>query len=131
MQCMDETVWTAILCLGFFLAGLLLGMRRRTPGRSPEAKAATVKSADLYIGNLSDGTSEEDIRKAFSRFGDVKDVRLIADRTSGGQKGFAFITMGNIEQAQASVRGMDSQSLNGQRIVVSEARSRRRRNGRR
>lgn len=115
------------LCLASFLLGLMAGRRRRGPGQSPEAKAVSVNSPDLYIGNLPDDTSEEDIRKAFSRFGDVKDVRLITDRTSGSQKGFSFITMGSVEQAQEAVRGMDGKDFSGQRLVVSEARSRRRR----
>ncbi len=115
------------LCLAFFLLGLLAGRRRRGPEQSPEVKAVSVKSPDLYIGNLPDDTSEEDIRKAFGRFGDVKDVRLITDRTSGSQKGFSFITMGSVEQAQEAVRGMDGKDFSGQRLVVSEARSRRRR----
>jgi len=115
------------LCLASFLLGLLVGRRRGGSSRSPEVKASSVKSPDLYIGNLPDETTEEDIRKAFGRFGDVKDVRLIMDRISGSQKGFSFITMGNVEQAQAAVRGMDGHDLGGHKLVVSEARSRRNR----
>ena len=121
------------LCVASFLLGLLAGRRRRDGGssRSPEVKASSVKSPDLYIGNLPDNTTEDDIRKAFGRFGDVKDVRLIMDRISGSQKGFSFITMGSVDQAQAAVLGMDGHDLDGHKLVVSEARSRRNNRGRR
>ena len=81
------------------------------------------------MGGLADDTSEADIRKTFERFGQVKDVRVVNSRADGTNKVFAFITMGGIDQAQAAVDGMNGRDLNGSKVIVSEARSRRRRGG--
>ena len=61
----------------------------------------------------------------------MKDVRVVNSRADGTSRVFAFITMGGVDQAQAAVDGMNGRDLNGSKVIVSEARSRRRRSGRR
>ncbi len=134
---MSLTTFVAVVSLAWFLIGLLLGMRlrggRRGSGSSGSssgfsgAGGGRVNSAEIYVGGLADNTTEADIRKAFERFGQVKDVRVVNSRADGTNKVFAFITMGGVDQAQAAVDGMNGRDLDGSKVIVSEARSRRRR----
>ena len=132
---MSLQTFTAVVSLAWFLIGLLLGMRlraRRGSGGasgSSSAGGGRVHSTDIYVGGLADETTEADIRKTFDRFGQVKDVRVVNSRADGTNKVFAFITMGGVDQAQAAVDGMNGRDLNGIKVIVSEARSRRRRGG--
>ena len=53
----------------------------------------------LYIGNLSWGTTTEDLKSHFEQFGAVSDAIVITDRQSGRSRGFGFVTMDNDEEA--------------------------------
>ena len=125
---MINTYWHSVgslaaATLAGFLAGLLAGRRWRThrsnnrPFRTPE----------LYVGNLADDSTDQGIRKHFEKFGEVRDVRLISGRSGDdGQKSFAFITMGSVESAQSAANSTNGRDFNGRKLVVNEARSRRR-----
>jgi cold-inducible RNA-binding protein len=83
----------------------------------------------LFVGNLSFDTTENDLQDAFAAHGSVTDVNLVTDRMSGRSRGFAFVTMGTPEEAQAAIQAMNGQSLQGRAISVNEARPREERSG--
>jgi len=74
---------------------------------------------NIYVGNLSYGLSEADLRSAFEAHGEVESARLITDRETGRAKGFGFVEMGNADEAQAAIS-----ALNGRALNVNEARPR-------
>ena len=76
----------------------------------------------LYIGNLSPGVSEEDLRLLFSQTGAVTEVKLMLDPTTNRSRGFAFVTMATPELAAAALRNLHCHSLGGRNITVTEAR---------
>ncbi|KAM9455896.1 U11/U12 small nuclear ribonucleoprotein 35 kDa protein [Clarias gariepinus] len=45
----------------------------------------------LFVARLNKTTSEEDIRAVFSRFGDIRRLRLVRDAVTGFSKGYAFV----------------------------------------
>ncbi|HCC68068.1 TPA: RNA-binding protein [Patescibacteria group bacterium] len=78
----------------------------------------------LFVGNLSWGISDEQLREAFSAFGTVEEAVVITDRQSGRSKGFGFVTMSTEEEAQKAIEGLNESELDGRAINVSEARER-------
>ena len=78
----------------------------------------------LFVGNLSWGISEEQLREAFGAFGTVDEAVIITDRQSGRSKGFGFVTMSTDEEAQKAIEGLNESELDGRAINVSEARER-------
>ena len=78
----------------------------------------------LYVGNLSWNTSEEGLRDAFERFGELGQVRVITDRETGRSRGFGFVTYQNPEDAESAISEMDGTELDGRSIRVNEARER-------
>ena len=76
----------------------------------------------LYVGNLSYETTEEDLRTIFGNHGEVESVSLIKDRDTGRSKGFAFVEMGNSEEATEAMSGLNGTDLHERRIKVDEAR---------
>ena len=116
--------------LAVFLMGVLAGMRvgkgRQGGGRGANGGGSSnrpVRSADLYIGNLTEDITGEELQKHFGKFGDVKEIRMVPPR-NGESKTFAFITLGSVESAQSALNGMNGRDITGRKIVVSEARSR-------
>ena len=79
---------------------------------------------NIYIGNLSFETSEEELRNAFKTYGEISTVNIITDRDSGRPKGFAFIEMPTKEEATAAINGLNGQEINGRALTVNEAKPR-------
>ena len=119
--------WISVSAAGLaiFLAGVLAGMKlnvRRGNGSNGGGNRQ-VRSPDLYIGNLTEDIAGEELQKQFSKYGDVREVRMVPPR-NGETKTFAFITMSSVEAAQGAMNGMNGKDIGGRKIVVSEARSR-------
>jgi cold-inducible RNA-binding protein len=76
----------------------------------------------LYVGNLSYSTTEDDIRDAFAKIGEVTSAKLIIDPTNGRSKGFAFVEMASDEDAQKAISTLNGTDLQGRTINVNEAR---------
>ncbi len=79
---------------------------------------------NIYIGNLSFDTTEEQLRQAFEGFGEVSSVNIIKDKYTGESRGFGFVEMPDGEQAKSAITGVNSQELNGRTLNVNEARPR-------
>jgi RNA recognition motif-containing protein len=79
---------------------------------------------NIYIGNLSFDTTEEQLRQAFESFGEVSNVSIITDRYTGEPRGFAFVEMPDKEDASSAIAGLNGQELNGRTLNVNEARPR-------
>jgi RNA recognition motif-containing protein len=79
---------------------------------------------NIYVGNLSRETTEEDLRHAFEGFGQIASATIIKDKMSGRSRGFGFVEMPNKAEAQAAISGLNGKELKGQRIIVNEARPR-------
>jgi RNA recognition motif-containing protein len=130
---MQNVVWhniggVAAAVLAGFLAGLLTGQKVRFPRKGAVINNdRPFRTPELYVGNLPDDANEGGIRRHFEKYGQVRDVRLISGRAGeDGPKTFAFLTMGNPDMAQAAALGTNGREFEGRKLVVNEARSRRR-----
>jgi RNA recognition motif-containing protein len=83
----------------------------------------------LYVGNLSFSSTSETVREAFARVGEVTDVHIVTDRTSGQSRGFGFVTMGTPAEAQKAIETMNGANLDGRPLRVNEAEERPQRGG--
>jgi RNA recognition motif-containing protein len=79
---------------------------------------------NIYIGNLSYDTAEQDVRQAFEGHGEVTNVNIISDNHSGVSKGFGFVEMPTKEEANAAIQALNETEMHGRTIKVSEARPR-------
>ncbi|MCX6813715.1 MAG: RNA-binding protein [Candidatus Azambacteria bacterium] len=79
---------------------------------------------DIYVGNLSYETSEDELKQTFEQFGQVASVRIVKDKFSGDSKGYGFVEMASKEEAAAAIAGLDGKELNGRTLKINEARPR-------
>ena len=79
---------------------------------------------NIYVGNLSYSTGNDDLREAFEQVGAVSDARVMSDRETGRSRGFGFVEMPNNDEAQSAISKLNGASLQGRTITVNEARER-------
>lgn len=84
---------------------------------------------NIYVGNLSAKTTEDELRQAFEAFGDVDTAKIIKDNLTGRSRGFGFVEMPNQEQAQAAIAEMNGKEVGGSALTVNEAKPRENRGG--
>jgi len=76
----------------------------------------------IYVGNLPYQITEDELRDAFTPYGEVTSAKIIMDRDTGRSKGFGFVEMPDSTSATAAIEAMNGQSLQGRDIRVNEAR---------
>src|SRR3989442_15510357 len=77
---------------------------------------------NIFVGNLSFGTTEQDIRSLFEAHGSVDRVNIVTDRDSGQPRGFAFVEMTNDAEGDRAIGAINGQELGGRSLNVNEAR---------
>ncbi len=79
---------------------------------------------NIYIGNISYQTTEDEVQTLFGEHGTVDSVHLISDRETGRSKGFGFVEMPNDEEAKKAIEAVDGSEFGGRQLKVNEARPR-------
>jgi len=83
----------------------------------------------LYVGNLPESATEQDLADKFAAYGIVKSVKLITERYSGRSKGFGFIEMMREAEAHAAIDSRNGTDYEGRPMKVNEARTPQKRYG--
>ena len=78
---------------------------------------------NIYVGNLTLETTEDNLRQAFEAFGQVLTVNIIRDKITSQSRGFAFVGMPTDTEAKAAISQLNGTELNGQTISVEEGRA--------
>ena len=79
---------------------------------------------NIYVGNLVDDITEDELKGVFSGFGEISGVNIVKKKTSGQSKCFAFIEMPNKEEADKAIKDLNESELKGSKIKVNEAKQR-------
>src|SRR6476646_2460923 len=84
---------------------------------------------NIFVGNLSYQTTQDELYAAFSAYGAVERVSVVTDRDTGQPRGFAFVEMTNRNEAGNAISGLNGTELDGRALNVNEARPREERGG--
>ena len=76
----------------------------------------------IYTDNLSLEVTDDDLRLAFEKFGQVESVTITKDKLSGKSKGFGFVTFKDDESANKAISEMNDKEVEGRNLKVNEAR---------
>lgn len=79
---------------------------------------------NIYVGNLSYQASDDDLREAFEKFGQVSSAQVIKDKFTGRSRGFGFVEMPSNEEGQKAIEEINNQDIAGRPVRVNEARPR-------
>jgi RNA recognition motif-containing protein len=78
----------------------------------------------IYVGNLPFDVTSDDLRNEFTPFGKVDSAEVIMDRATGRSKGFAFVEMPTVNEAQAAINALNGKMMKERAMTVSPARPR-------
>ncbi len=79
--------------------------------------------ARLYIGNLPHLTAELELQTWIEQNGfKVESVQVIRDLDTGASRGFGFVELPEVRNAQEAVDALNGQKMEGNNLRVSEAR---------
>ena len=84
---------------------------------------------NIFVGNLSFNTNEDELRQAFEGYGQVDRVSILTDRDTGRSRGFGFVEMANDEDGEKAITALNGSSIGGRTINVNEARPKAERGG--
>lgn len=84
---------------------------------------------NLYVGNLTFSTTENDLREMFAPYGAVERVSLVTDRDTGRSRGFGFVEMSSDAEAAAAISALNGKDSGGRALTVNEARPKTERSG--
>lgn len=121
----SSLLWLLIGFLAGFLVGGAKGKTNRNPRQRNRTKVEGKSNGDgveLYVGNLSYDMTEEQLRKIFEKFGQVKAARVITHHATSRSKGFGFVTMSERPRAMAAVEALNDKDVQGRKLRVNEAR---------
>jgi len=109
-----------------FAAGLLLGGLLNRPlskAKPLPTVGDTGEMATLFIGNVAYKASEQEIRAAFEKFGEVLAVRLVIDKRSGRPRGYGFVEMA-ASGAERAIAELNDTEFAGRTLKVNVANER-------
>ena len=95
-----------------------------------EERLRIYKDRNVYVKNFADGTTDEDLRKAFEPFGKVESARVMVERredpatgkTELKSLGYGFICFSNKEDAKKAVTAAaEGQQMMGRNLTVAIA----------
>lgn len=77
---------------------------------------------NIFVGNLSFNTNEDELRQAFEAYGQVDRVAIMTDRDTGRSRGFGFVEMASNDDGEKAIAALNGAQLGGRTINVNEAR---------
>lgn len=77
---------------------------------------------NIFVGNLSFNTGEDELRQLFEQYGQVDRVSILTDRDTGRSRGFGFVEMANAEEGDKAIAALNGTQYGGRTLNVNEAR---------
>jgi cold-inducible RNA-binding protein len=77
---------------------------------------------NIFVGNLSFNTNEDELRQLFESYGQVDRVSILTDRETGRSRGFGFVEMASNEDGEKAIAALNGSQIGGRTINVNEAR---------
>jgi cold-inducible RNA-binding protein len=77
---------------------------------------------NIFVGNISFQTTQDELHAAFAQYGNVDRVNIVTDRDTGQPRGFAFVEMPDQQEAETAIQQLNGAEMNGRALNVNEAR---------
>ncbi|MBR1609375.1 MAG: hypothetical protein IJ678_07140 [Kiritimatiellae bacterium] len=124
--------WIALIVFFALSAAIAFSLRRpagsRKPRRGDRPRASGVpgRTADgdveIYVGNLSYDVTDDMLRSEFAKFGIVRSARVVTHRPSGKSKGYGFVAMPHVQEANLAISKLDGTEIAGRKIRCNVSR---------
>ena len=92
--------------------------RQQSAGAPTDAVALIGQTAKLFVRNLPFVTTNDDLLSLMKAYGDVEDVRVVRDKSTGASKGFALVQFKSAPDAVAAYQAMDGEAFQGRLLHI-------------
>lgn len=120
---MSITLAIIVIFIVLILALLIARRQRRKARLKGVAGEAGAENRQIYVGNLPYQVTEQNLKDFFSKYGNIQQVRIIRNYSSGRSKGFGFVTYGSLEDTKKALASHGEQ-YQGRTIIVRIAKPR-------
>ncbi|KAJ8565222.1 hypothetical protein K7X08_007798 [Anisodus acutangulus] len=79
----------------------------------------SIEDGRMYVGNLPFSMTPSQLSEIFAEAGQVANVEIVYDRVTDRSRGFAFVTMGSVEEAKEAIRLFDGSQVGGRTVKVN------------
>lgn len=79
------------------------------------------QNSTVYISNLSYERDRNGVKSMFSKFGIIKNIKIIVEPRTNQSRGMAFVEMGTYEEAKKAIELLDSKVFDGRTVKVKWA----------
>ncbi|GLJ31994.1 hypothetical protein SUGI_0644210 [Cryptomeria japonica] len=76
------------------------------------------KKLEVFVGGLEKEATEDDLRKAFEKVGEISEIRLMKNFQTGKNKGYAFVRYATAAEAKRAVKELASVKIRGKKCGV-------------
>lgn len=79
------------------------------------------KSSTVYISNLSYERDRNGLKSMFSRFGIIKNIKIVVEPSTNQSRGMAFVEMATVEQALKAIEALNQKVFDGRTVKANWA----------
>jgi polyadenylate-binding protein len=97
-----------------------VGKFKRKAERELEDGSTERKYTNIFVKNLDEAVTEEELREHFGAFGEITSLALMTNE-EGKSKGFAFINYEGMDSARVAVEEKNGLEVNGKAMYVGRA----------
>lgn len=81
-------------------------------------------SNKIFVGGLSFDSTDESLKTACRKYGEITEAVVVMDRETGRSRGFGFVTFTDEKAARDAIAGLNNTDLDGRTIRVDSANAR-------
>jgi hypothetical protein len=91
---------------------------------APRSRQVDFGPAKVFVGGFGATTTVGDLRTFFSRFGELVEVVIVPNRSTGQSRGFGFVSYRSAAAADEAIKSMNGVELDGHPLRVNRAETR-------
>lgn len=81
----------------------------------------TLKNSTVYISNLSYERDRNGLKSMFSKFGIIKNIKIVVEPATNQSRGMAFVEMATVEQANKAIEALNQKVIDGRTVKANWA----------
>lgn len=86
------------------------------------ADGATNTGTNLFVTGIHPRLTEDDVMRLFAKYGEVEKCQIMLDPHTKESRGFGFVKMSTLEQADGAKEGLQGESFEGRTLSIEKAR---------
>ncbi|KAF2461416.1 hypothetical protein BDY21DRAFT_85731 [Lineolata rhizophorae] len=90
--------------------------------RQEDEEAARNPGSNLFVTGIHPRLSEEDVARLFEKYGEVEKCNIMRDPHTRDSRGFGFVKMMTVDQADAAKEGLQGEVYEGRTLSIEKAR---------